>query len=318
MGMVQMVTRPIAHRELLDFLRDGYGIVVAPTHGHDHDYVEFEWMGRRRRITINHRDSRGFNLKRQDVVRELGPPLALSAKPIRERRTLAAMTTELQAAAASGATFNPLPLATPTAKPLVGSCRVACYGKSTSCFRFSFTSDLVAQVFPMGRIFCEPSLDGEAWLFRESSDGRELRVSTSKKDCYEFSLTQGAVTPFQSTTATIERLPAGDGILVTVPMSERRPVNAVRSAAMTKGARRAKAGTPMPAPVEPPPTPPAQEWRALPAVKGAVSALFLRNILKEIIVVERDSTYRLVKIKTAAGAERWEWRAPSIRLDDSE
>jgi hypothetical protein len=95
--------RPYA-RAVAEYIHDGYGIDPTLQEGAKHPYLEFDYKGERRRVTLHHNTrgrSNALAMKLQDVRRELGPPPLTTEK---RRETME------QPTSTASEPFNPLPL----------------------------------------------------------------------------------------------------------------------------------------------------------------------------------------------------------------
>ncbi len=78
------------HRQILTCLRDEYGVKIGRDdiqNGGSHSYLEFDYAGKRRRLTLQRAPGAGAStvaLKIQDIRRDLGPPIKPNDRPRRK------------------------------------------------------------------------------------------------------------------------------------------------------------------------------------------------------------------------------------------
>jgi hypothetical protein len=285
-------------RELRDFLVEHGASDINLTRIGKHPKLEFEFKGKHISYTISNSpsDHRAGANAIGDLRRMLGEPAVEEETP---SRRLADML--------------------PAAKERkVYKGKLALYANGTD-LRFTFPPDLVVLLgITIGQKFETSRLDKDTWHLHKLS--AEVSGPTVNKwgrslyyrPPYREDLTKGHK-PFSSTTA--DYTVVGDAIVAHLTATQLSP-----PAQGGRGVSRLRLGAASPAPApaaaEPLATVPATGQEiALREELEDVSAR-LRYILALVQAAERQTGYRLVKLRRENEAEgAWVWRAPDIRLD---
>lgn len=257
-------------RAVLELLRTDYGVTDATIEpGGNHPKCRFTYGGTERVLTLNVNGTGNFagafNLKRQDVRRLLGEPVA---QPVKLKRTLEEMMPILEARKLES------PIARESERyDLKASFYVY---KDEKRLRFFLPPELL-KIFPVGVGVEVSRIDASTWQLLPDPHRARPRVS-DKRDFQVLGheLIVG-LEPFVSSPAHGVMI---DGIfLVDVPVETRRPPP--RPTARPLPEREAVASRP-----------PAESTAG-----HAPDEAYLRNALAAVRRVEAETAYRLVKSK---------------------
>jgi hypothetical protein len=130
-------------RQVREYLRSVYGVTPTMINGGNHQAYEFDFGGKRRRITLHgegqRNDKGALAMKLQDIRRELGTP---PPQPTRAPRKLENMMSWMQSATVpkTEPAIEPAPAAAPAKPPHMGA--MALYFDVKNRLRFFVPSDL--------------------------------------------------------------------------------------------------------------------------------------------------------------------------------
>lgn len=312
--------RERAVAQALAFLQDGYNLQADVEWKH-HPRLAVHRDGRRYSFTVNPHNADWFALKRQDIVRVLGPPSG--TVPEGKGRSLEEMTMQLEAKAAQHYAAAATPPEAEVPKP-VGRILAACYTSGISKTpQLSLYLDGEAVLwFPSGRLTVRA--DRDVFVLRDNpqssiglhpAERHNIALGGETWRARVAGLT--GLTLFSRVAPTqVVPLESGDGLRVQVPFDRR-----VRVPKPSRGPTKAEQKLLQPLSKEDklplPTTVPIAVADGGGQTLCSPAATAMRTVLKEIRRIERDTGYRFGKYSRSVGAApQWGWRAPSIFLDD--
>lgn len=303
-------------------LRDDYRVdALRFDDGSQHPYCAFEYSGRRFRVTLNNlagRKSDNGNLlamKLQDIRRLLGTPPPAGEDAGRERKTLTQMTEQLNADAA------PLLLTRPVDnvdRPAVGAPasvhgvgRVARYAGTWPRLRFELPAAVADAWGAEGKKYRVRRTAPRTWeIVTCLADAKSRgKISANALNAGDPSLWRDEPEPWGNTPA--EYLLVDGTVLCTLARGPLPSVDAEAGRALAakrtaKRRQRPTADAEVAAPQEVP-SPVAAPQEIAPPTRVEIAAC-----LAGLRRIEAETPYRLVKLRSKDGAERWVFDAGRI------